>query len=524
MSEPTAPNSSDEKLPRFLRNSDAFSLHLEEKFSARTPLEKGDSFVAFACKVLPLCDFWGDLPPPEPNSKKTHDRGVDLIAIHPTTRARAFGQAKFRMREVREYDGVISMFAAHDKDLTHATDTELPLFSKPSPDGPLYVLVTSSDLGEIRRRYEDSRLPSLEFYRSLQATGRLQILDGPRLLKILQTLYRQSFLIQSTIELRHVSRIDLELARFLRPQVVREIARSLGYGASTPTAEQDSISGVLEEIRHTKISYDALKLLYIGLFSRYPSNMFEAHDSEMRLDVLHAASAAGRQEYVVRVLLQLLMQMRTASEEFKRRHTDEKVLELFKHLFREEQPRYNCLLGLLVACGCVNDDLAHTPEDGNGAVRWARIERFLGRLEIMLVRHREHLNRVFRHAVMALALAAISAGGERDDMLQCMSRVIESSSGQKFLHLVVALRILLDNDDWLAAHPLDLGNALAMSTSSDLKVLPLRGKRPPKLSAEALAARLPPPQEKLLNALQDRVHRDIGIVRPARSVKVRLDR
>lgn len=42
----------------------------------------------------------------------------------------------------------------------------------------------------------------------------------------------------------------------------------------------------------------------------------------------------------------------------------------------------------------------------------------------------------------------------------------------------------------------------------------------PKLSAEALAARAPRPPEEIVGALQDRVHRDTGIVRPAKSTKV----
>jgi DNA-binding transcriptional regulator YiaG len=47
---------------------------------------------------------------------------------------------------------------------------------------------------------------------------------------------------------------------------------------------------------------------------------------------------------------------------------------------------------------------------------------------------------------------------------------------------------------------------------------------PPKLSEEARAARAPHPPEELVGALQDRIHRDGGTVRAAKSVKVRSDR
>ena len=43
----------------------------------------------------------------------------------------------------------------------------------------------------------------------------------------------------------------------------------------------------------------------------------------------------------------------------------------------------------------------------------------------------------------------------------------------------------------------------------------------PKLSKEVLAARSPRPPEELVGALHDRVHREIGIARAARSVRVK---
>ncbi|MCB9568632.1 MAG: hypothetical protein H6710_15680 [Myxococcales bacterium] len=197
MTDPSQPT----QLPLFLRNPEAFAAHLADKFQGRSNLDKGDGFTAFACKVLPLCDFWGDMPGPVPSAKRTHDRGIDLVAEHPTRGTHYFGQAKFRMREKADLDDVISKFANFDR--THAQpDGELQLFPEPDARASVYVLVTSTDLSEIRRRYEGSQLPSLTFYRSLEEAGRIQILDGPRLLRHLQALYRQSFIIHPEIDLR----------------------------------------------------------------------------------------------------------------------------------------------------------------------------------------------------------------------------------------------------------------------------------------------------------------------------------
>ncbi len=45
----------------------------------------------------------------------------------------------------------------------------------------------------------------------------------------------------------------------------------------------------------------------------------------------------------------------------------------------------------------------------------------------------------------------------------------------------------------------------------------------PKLAPQALALRTPPPPEKLIDALQDRIHQDLGTVRIAKSVRVKRD-
>ncbi|MCB9568630.1 MAG: hypothetical protein H6710_15670 [Myxococcales bacterium] len=160
------------------------------------------------------------------------------------------------------------------------------------------------------------------------------------------------------------------------------------------------------------------------------------------------------------VLVRLLMQMREASEEFKQRHRGGEVLDLFKRFFREEEPRYNCLLGLLTASGCVDDDLAPDGTEADALARWQRIARFLGRLETVLLRHSDYFNRVFRHAVVALTTPVLTDGSSRDDMLKRMSSTIQSQAGSKFQHLVVSLRMHMQNDDVIIDTPIEFGEAL----------------------------------------------------------------
>lgn len=592
-----APSSDLTDLPLFLRSAEAFSGHLEDQFSESSSLEKGDSFVGFACKIVPFCDFWRDYDEPTPNPKKTHDQGVDFDARRRSGSGRFLGQSKYRMRDVAAFDSVISKFSAYEQASRSAARIDQQnLFHSGdgAADNLRFVLVTASNLSEIRRRYEESRLPSLGFYHALVAAQRLHILDGVSLLVHLQSLYRQSYLIAPQIEVElarpplevgnvllsviagptlqrlygeygsslffenirdflgiagdadekdasvnaaildtlrqlpskmlgrnngvtfradeieslggnrlrllggsivngcqttmcvvnagvhaeqamiatkivvgddswevaksanyqnRVTRIDLELARFLRPQYVRQIATDLGYGL--PATYGASISNVLDDIHRTKISYDAIKLLYLGVFSRHPNNLFEGVYSEVRVDVLQSIHERERHPYVMRVLFKLLEQMKHAAEALQERYQDEHALEVFRRFFHQNRIKYQCLLAILTACGCVTDNLVDKPANAEAACD--RILTFIGRLDVVLMHHADYFNRVFRCAFLVVAQRVLSSKGDTQELMQKMFKEVVSASGVHFSNQYDMLRLQMLNDDFIAGHAPDFG-------------------------------------------------------------------
>ena len=74
-----------------------------------------------------------------------------------------------------------------------------------------------------------------------------------------------------------------------------------------------SASSVLNTIYQTKIDYDELKVLVLGLFSRKPNNLFEGNYAELRGDILERLyDESGGDEAVLSVLLLLLKESRVA--------------------------------------------------------------------------------------------------------------------------------------------------------------------------------------------------------------------
>jgi hypothetical protein len=71
-----------------------------------------------------------------------------------------------------------------------------------------------------------------------------------------------------------VAQIDLDLARYLRPQLIARAATKQGYSIATDELDQENINSVLDSIHKKRIEYDEMKCLYLGLFSRKPNNLF----------------------------------------------------------------------------------------------------------------------------------------------------------------------------------------------------------------------------------------------------------
>jgi hypothetical protein len=76
---------------------------------------------------------------------------------------------------------------------------------------------------------------------------------------------------------------------------------TLGYAVETETSI--SASSVLNTIYRSKVDYDELKVLVLGLFSRKPNNLFEGNYTELRGDILEGlCDMPGGDEAVFAVL------------------------------------------------------------------------------------------------------------------------------------------------------------------------------------------------------------------------------
>ena len=189
--------SSEHEYPLFLQDYGALLSHLQAQFDGTSSQYRGRRFVELVQRLVPHTSVGKQFERPALRPE-TNDGGVDLEASAKQGSDRLWIQSKYTLKEVDSLDNVISKFRSFEASLAngHNSPVQGDLFGKdatPVPPGRnIYMVVTSTDLRDIRRRYENSGRPSLKFYEQLEREKRLTIIQGRDLLPVLKAAYKKS--------------------------------------------------------------------------------------------------------------------------------------------------------------------------------------------------------------------------------------------------------------------------------------------------------------------------------------------
>jgi hypothetical protein len=561
------------RLPKFLESFENLTSHFDEHFGELGSNARGNTFLDLAMKLISLTSESQDFPPLRPAEKKSHDGGVDIYTAETADGRILCAQSKYKVRGKDEFDIILSKFKNFENSLVPPSP-EPQLFPGPEDDAakapiPTFALATSSKLEGIIAKYEESTLASREYYRQLLAEGRLFIIDGPRILTILQNLYKKTHLIPSSIAIKsknqwnecegvflgavsgadlvelyrehgdalffenirdflgttsgkvvttrstvneeiiktikndpgkmlarnngitfraanvtikadgsaelsmaaivngcqttmclvhcapvselclvqvkvvrttdawdiakaanyqnQVTRVDLDLARYLRPQLVRKVAVTLGYAVETETSV--SASSVLNTIYQTKVDYDELKVLVLGLFSRKPNNLFEGNYAELRGDILEKLYDQGDgDEAVFSVLLLLLKESRVALTLCESTYSGEEYAPLFRRFYTDDKPRYRVYFAIAALCALLRDDLSERSTDTGKELQ--RTNRFLALSRKELENNPSAYHDAFLLTFQAIAdnVLDVQAGKSESEIAQSMYTKISTTA------------------------------------------------------------------------------------------------
>ncbi len=203
--------SSLENFPYFLQSYENLAEHLRGLFDEQelTPKEKGDKFVEFVTKIIPLTEIGIQIQFETIELRKhSHDEGVDVACMNSERTHILYVQSKLTLNKVEDVDITFSKWQNYMK--KHHPSPELGLWAydidKSKHPDISFMIVTLSKLEKIMGLYAKGSYSSQPFYRQLKDAGRLEIYDGVRLFPLLQNCYRKMHVLPTNIVLRLDSR------------------------------------------------------------------------------------------------------------------------------------------------------------------------------------------------------------------------------------------------------------------------------------------------------------------------------
>ncbi len=188
------------KSPDFLQNYDLLKEHFESEFESLSPQQRGDYFTEFALRLVPHTETGARFSHPR-RTQDSWDEGVDIVCDGLEPGEVLYIQSKYTISSVDNLDLIMSKFDAY---LTkHFRGQQMEMFDPElgSEGKKHFMIVTLSDLARNVSRYEKSERKTVPFYLRLKAQGRIDLIDGPRVLQLLRQAYRKSQELPSKFQL-----------------------------------------------------------------------------------------------------------------------------------------------------------------------------------------------------------------------------------------------------------------------------------------------------------------------------------
>jgi len=240
-----------------------------------------------------------------------------------------------------------------------------------------------------------------------------------------------------------VADIDLDLARNLRPQLAKRAA--VISGVRVDDGEKSAFQ-IIDEIYDTRVAYDETLLLYIGLFSRTPNNVFAANYTELLHDLIdrfYEEDPYGTMTFETLFALQAVSQEGLREAEAAFRHRE--YAGMFRRFYKEDKPTYRSFVCILALCGVVDVNIADRETDR--IAEHGRMKEFLAKTHAILENRKERFLQYYKLAVKIWMYEMLPSA--RDDDMEIRRVIGSRSRGANFTNLFRKLCMEADMDSWL---------------------------------------------------------------------------
>lgn len=240
-----------------------------------------------------------------------------------------------------------------------------------------------------------------------------------------------------------VDKIDLDLARYLRPQVVRKAASAAGVEVAD--AIPTSVVSLLGNFYQDKVQYEEVRHLYIGMMSFTPNNIGDGLYTKLRADLISEfAKDPVTQEALLQTLFRVVKATRDAIQRCNEMFGDEDYMKPFSRFFKESKPQYRIFLAVLTLCAVLGVDISARHDDTQEEM--LRMRDFVRSVEKLLAQDSEEFVRGYAMAITTVASEARLASDDDRMVRQYLINTLRRG----FASAYATLRMQIDVNKKLA--------------------------------------------------------------------------
>ncbi|MFI6534753.1 AIPR family protein [Nonomuraea sp. NPDC050547] len=237
-----------------------------------------------------------------------------------------------------------------------------------------------------------------------------------------------------------VGRMELELARYVRPQLVTRAATKLGEGLKTDRT--DSLAAVLRSYTRTEVTYALTRHMFLGIFCRRPNQLFQDNYTNVQMDALQEFfQLPDAEDHLYSVLFTAIRSGRVALDRAIKQFASEDYAKPFSRLLDADRYKYQAYLLLLALCATLRIDLS---EPSEGTARARRIREFLDKADQTLTDQPKRFSRAYLFAYKELARMVARSAEEAERTQQRLSGRVKDAP---FRDLYTNLCMELDSYD-----------------------------------------------------------------------------
>ena len=228
-----------------------------------------------------------------------------------------------------------------------------------------------------------------------------------------------------------VAKINLELAPYIRPQLVRQAAAEAGV--KIDDAGADNAVSLLNSLYNDRLQYEELRFLYIGLLSISPNNIIEQNYTSLRDDLLTGfAQTEADRGLMMDCMFQLTLQTRKVVTEAKDIFGSEEAFGPFMRIFEQEKPQYRMFLSIVAISALVGVDVSERLAPGK---ELDRMRFFLQKARSVLQSDPNKFRMAYLKAVSALAIGGREGSEDDAKVRQRLSGYVGRVFRQLYLSL-----------------------------------------------------------------------------------------